>query len=105
MKQELGLKKIAYQQLATGQSARELGMSALRTLIAGASHHFTKPLLVAEVRHILPTAVGLPMEISLYTAAVAAASVNGRCKVMQFISNELYLHSSLINNITSILAS
>lgn len=32
-------------------------------------------MLVAEVRRILPTSVGLPMELSFYTTAVAAASV------------------------------
>lgn len=36
-----------------------------------------KPLLLTEVRRILPTAAGVPMEFSLYTAAVAAAAVNG----------------------------
>lgn len=39
-------------------------------------------MLVAEVRRIIPTAVGLPMELAFYTAAVAAASVE--CKLQLF---------------------
>lgn len=34
-------------------------------------------MLATEMRRILPTAAGLPMELSLYTAAVAAAAVEG----------------------------
>lgn len=34
-----------------------------------------KPMLVSEIRHIFPTALGLPMELSFYTAGVAAATV------------------------------
>uniref|UniRef100_W5LDR7 Vitellogenin domain-containing protein n=1 Tax=Astyanax mexicanus TaxID=7994 RepID=W5LDR7_ASTMX len=36
------------------------------------------PLLAAEIRRIIPTAVGVPMELGFYTAAVAAAAVNGK---------------------------
>jgi len=50
---------------------------ALKALQEGVAFQYAKPLLASEVRRILPTAVGLPMELSLYTAAVAAASVNG----------------------------
>jgi len=38
-------------------------------------------MLVAEVRRIMPTTVGLPMELSFYTAAVAAATVD--CKLQK----------------------
>lgn len=50
----------------------------MEALLSGVAMHYAKPMLVAEVRRILPTAVGLPMELSFYTAAVAAASVE--CK-------------------------
>ncbi|XP_070817970.1 vitellogenin-1-like isoform X2 [Chaetodon trifascialis] len=63
---------------ATGPSLQTLGKNAVRDLLSGASFHFTKPLLATEMRRILPTAAGLPMELSLYTAAVAAAAV--QCK-------------------------
>ncbi|KAJ4942878.1 hypothetical protein JOQ06_005390 [Pogonophryne albipinna] len=61
--------------LATAPSMKELGMNALKALLAGTSMNFVKPLLVTEVRRILPTSAGLPMELSLYTAVVVAASV------------------------------
>ncbi len=61
----------------TGPKARQLLKGALEALQKGIALQYAKPLLAAEVRRILPTAVGLPMEFSLYTAAVAAASVNG----------------------------
>lgn len=49
--------------------------------MSGVSFQIAKPLLVTEVRRILPTAVGLPMELSMYTAAVAAAAVQGKRKL------------------------
>uniref|UniRef100_UPI003AAA2895 vitellogenin-like n=1 Tax=Centroberyx gerrardi TaxID=166262 RepID=UPI003AAA2895 len=61
--------------LLTGPSAQAYGKSAVKTLLSGISFHYAKPLLAAEVRRIFPTAAGLPMELSLYTAAVAAAAV------------------------------
>nr|AIE43959.1 vitellogenin 5 [Misgurnus anguillicaudatus] len=67
--------------LATGQKQRELLREALKALQEGFAMQYAKPLLAAEVRRILPTAVGLPMELSLYTAAVAAASVNVKATI------------------------
>uniref|UniRef100_A0A667ZJG6 Vitellogenin-like n=1 Tax=Myripristis murdjan TaxID=586833 RepID=A0A667ZJG6_9TELE len=61
--------------LFTGPSAQAYGREALKTLLSGASFHYTKPVLLTEVRRILPTAAGVPMELSLYTTAVAGASV------------------------------
>lgn len=64
-------------QLATPAFMKELGMKTVKALLAGTSMNFTKPLLVTEVRRIMPTSAGLPLEFSLYTAAVATASVQG----------------------------
>ncbi|XP_076009564.1 vitellogenin-2-like [Genypterus blacodes] len=61
--------------LATGPAVRTHGRMALEALLSGISTHYAQPLLVAEVRRILPTALGLPMELALYTSAVAAATV------------------------------
>lgn len=65
------------------------GRMALESLLSGFQLHYAKPMLVAEVRRILPTAVGLPMELSFYTAAVAAASVDCNlhycCLNLQFV--------------------
>uniref|UniRef100_A0A3Q3GPF5 Vitellogenin-like n=1 Tax=Labrus bergylta TaxID=56723 RepID=A0A3Q3GPF5_9LABR len=57
------------------------GRKALDRLLSGFASHYAKPMLVAEVRRILPTIVGLPMELSLYTAGVAAASVDIQVEV------------------------
>lgn len=51
---------------------------AFQSLLYGINKRMVKPMLVSEIRHIFPTAVGLPMELSFYTAGVAAATVE--CK-------------------------
>ncbi|XP_040895473.1 vitellogenin-like [Toxotes jaculatrix] len=61
--------------LTTARSVQAFGRDAIKALLSGASFHFAKPLLATEVRRILPTAAGLPMELSLYTSAVVAAAV------------------------------
>lgn len=81
-------------QLTTAPSVREMGWHALKSVLSGATIHVAKPVLATEVRRIMPTAAGLPMELSLYTAAVAAAAVQskgrGRCVVLV----RLFLFSS-----------
>lgn len=62
-------------QLGSGPAVHTYGRNILDALLSGFSLHHTKPLLVGEIRRILPTAVGLPMELSFYTAAVADVSV------------------------------
>lgn len=71
-------------QLASGPAVQTYGRKVLDTLLSGFALHYAKPMLVAEVRRILPTSVGLPMELSFYTAAVAAASVE--CNVHRLTS-------------------
>lgn len=71
--------KIIYLQLASGPAVHRYGRQLLDGLLAGFSFHYAKPMLVAEIRRIVPTVVGLPMELGFYTAAVAAAAVE--CKV------------------------
>ncbi|KAK9967422.1 hypothetical protein ABG768_001824 [Culter alburnus] len=67
--------------IATGPKPRELLKGALKALQEGIAFQYARPLLAAEVRRILPTALGLPMELSLYTAAVAAASLNVKATI------------------------
>ncbi|XP_043078158.1 vitellogenin-like [Puntigrus tetrazona] len=62
--------------LATGPKPRELLKAALKALQEGIALQRAKPLLIAEVRRIWPTAVGLPMELSMYSAVVGTASIN-----------------------------
>lgn len=53
----------------------------VRKLLSGVDLHSSKPLLATEMRRILPTAAGLPMEINLYTSAVTAGTVQGEVKL------------------------
>nr|ACJ65208.1 major vitellogenin isoform 1 [Clupea harengus] len=62
-------------QLPTSAHAKLLLKDALKALQSGISVQAAKPLLAAEIRRIFPTAVGVPMELSLYSAAVAAATI------------------------------
>ncbi|XP_042564889.1 vitellogenin isoform X4 [Clupea harengus] len=62
-------------QLSTSADAKLLLKDALKALQSGISVQAAKPLLAAEIRRIFPTAVGVPMELSLYSAAVAAATI------------------------------
>lgn len=39
---------------------------------------YAKPLLLIEVHLMIPSVAGVPMELSLYTAAVAAADLKGK---------------------------
>ena len=50
----------------------------LNALQSGAALQWAMPLLAAEVRRIFPTSAGVPMELSLYTAAVVAATANSK---------------------------
>uniref|UniRef100_A0A668A1Y2 Uncharacterized protein n=1 Tax=Myripristis murdjan TaxID=586833 RepID=A0A668A1Y2_9TELE len=68
-------------ELATGPAVHAYGRKALDAALSGISFHYVKPLLAAEVRRILPTALGLPMELSFYTAAVASAAVEFQATV------------------------
>lgn len=44
----------------------------------GIAFQYAKPLLAIEVRRIFPSVAGVPMEFSLYTAAVTAANLKGK---------------------------
>nr|AGZ80880.1 vitellogenin B variant 1 [Carassius auratus ssp. 'Pengze'] len=75
--------------IVSGTKSREMLKAALKALQEGISWQYAKPLLAAEVRRILPTAVGLPMEFSLHTAAVAAASVNVKATITPPLPEEI----------------
>jgi len=67
--------------LARSPKIREYGIHTLKALfLTGVNVHYAKPVLATEVRRIIPTAAGLPLELSLYTAAVAAAEVKSESK-------------------------
>uniref|UniRef100_A0A672PQ05 Vitellogenin-like n=1 Tax=Sinocyclocheilus grahami TaxID=75366 RepID=A0A672PQ05_SINGR len=75
--------------LATGPKSRELLKAALKALQEGIALQYAKPLLIAEMRRILPTAVGLPMELSMYSAAVGAASINVQATITPPLPEEI----------------
>ncbi|KAI7791429.1 vitellogenin B1 [Triplophysa rosa] len=75
--------------IATGPRPREFLKEALKALQEGISLQYAKPLLAAEVRRIFPTATGVPMELSLYTAAVAAATVNVKATITPRLPEQL----------------
>ncbi|KAM8746385.1 vitellogenin-1-like [Acanthopagrus schlegelii] len=85
--------------LATGPSLQTFGKNAIKALLSGASFHVAKPLLATEVRRILPTAAGLPMELSLYTAAVAAAAVQVKATTTPALPENFLLAHLLKTNI------
>lgn len=70
---------------------------ALKALREGISFQYTKPLLASEVRRILPTAVGVPIELSLYTSAVAATSLKGTFVFLQLFILSLGMRLSLLS--------
>lgn len=74
----MGLTIKFYLQLTTGGYIPELTGKALKAMQNGIAFKYAKPLLVAEVRHIFPSVAGVPMEFSLYTAAVASANLKGK---------------------------
>ncbi|CAM4655383.1 unnamed protein product [Leuciscus chuanchicus] len=75
--------------MITGPKPREQLKRALKALQEGVAFQYAKPLLASEVRRILPTAVGLPMELSLYTAAVATASLNLKATITPPLPEEI----------------
>uniref|UniRef100_A0A3P8S3T2 Uncharacterized protein n=1 Tax=Amphiprion percula TaxID=161767 RepID=A0A3P8S3T2_AMPPE len=78
----LNVDRAIYQQIMEHASIADIqgsARSALNALREGytMNWNFYKPMLAAEIRRILPTSTGFPMELSFYTAAVAAASLKG----------------------------
>ncbi|KAM9461345.1 vitellogenin-like isoform 1-T1 [Clarias gariepinus] len=67
-------------QIATGRQARELMKETVKALQKGIAYQYAMPLMAAEMRRILPSSLGVPVEFSHYTAAVAAASLNVQVK-------------------------
>ncbi|XP_072245544.1 vitellogenin-1-like [Leuresthes tenuis] len=86
--------------LARSPTIREYGIHALKALLlTGVNVHYAKPVLAAEVRRIIPTAAGLPLELSLYTAAVAAAVVKIQPKTSPPLPEDFHLRHLLETDI------
>uniref|UniRef100_A0A8C5I846 Vitellogenin-1-like n=1 Tax=Gouania willdenowi TaxID=441366 RepID=A0A8C5I846_GOUWI len=77
--------------LATGPQLRQLG----RALLSQAPYHLTKSLLISEMRRIIPTTAGFPMELSQYTAAVAAANVKENFQLADLLNTNVELETEI----------
>lgn len=63
-------------QLSSVESMRTIH-NYIREMASGFSVNIVQPLLVSEVRRIMPTAAGFPLEFSLLTAALTTTGVRG----------------------------
>ncbi|KAJ1171286.1 hypothetical protein NDU88_003149 [Pleurodeles waltl] len=73
--------------------------TGINKLLNGVAVQYALPVLAAEVRQIVPTCVGLPMELSIYSAAVANAAVNTDVKMSPSPSSDFSLAQLLESNI------
>lgn len=81
-------------QIATEPRRCELLKEAVKALQEGIAFKYAKPLLAAEVRRILPSSLGVPMELGFYTAAVAAAALNGMVFFL-FVTNVKHINLAI----------
>uniref|UniRef100_A0A4W3IAF2 Phosvitin n=1 Tax=Callorhinchus milii TaxID=7868 RepID=A0A4W3IAF2_CALMI len=75
----------------------DIQQRSIEQLQRGIKAHPSKALLAAEVRRIVPTGLGLPMELSLISSAVAVAKINGN---ISFYSHFIYRSDPSFINIT-----
>ncbi|KAG2461597.1 VIT protein, partial [Polypterus senegalus] len=65
----------------------------------GISTEWSKPMLAAEMRRIVPTCVGFPMETSLYSASVATIAVNAQAQITPTPSSDFHVAQLMNSNI------
>lgn len=70
-------------QLPSVESMRTVS-NYIRDMVSGVSVSIVKPVLLSEVRRIMPTAAGFPLELSLFSAAVTTTGVRGEQKLKIF---------------------
>ncbi|XP_066503607.1 vitellogenin-like isoform X2 [Hoplias malabaricus] len=68
--------------------AREL-KEIVKSLQKGIAFQYAKPILATELRRIIPTTVGVPMELDFYTAVVASASINVKAIITSSLPEQL----------------
>ncbi|GCC16756.1 hypothetical protein chiPu_0020389 [Chiloscyllium punctatum] len=59
----------------------------INQLQQGITTQWTKPLLASEIRHIVPTSLGLPMELTFYYTVVSAVTAQANVKFNPVPSN------------------
>ncbi|XP_069498840.1 vitellogenin-like [Ambystoma mexicanum] len=72
---------------------------ALKSLQEGVDTHWAKPLLSTEVRHIVPTCIGLPIERSMYYASVTNAGIHVQAQISPSPSSDFSVAQLLESNI------
>ncbi|XP_061680337.1 vitellogenin-2-like isoform X2 [Syngnathoides biaculeatus] len=86
--------------LVTGPAVQAIGRKALDAVLAGTKFNFAEPMLVAEVRRILPTVVGLPMELSFYTSSVLNMAIEFQATVSPPIADKFHPSQLLKSDIS-----
>ncbi|XP_067894136.1 vitellogenin 3, phosvitinless [Heterodontus francisci] len=67
--------------LMSNQARRDsLIKKFINQLQRGLTTQWTKPLLATEIRHIVPTSLGLPLELAFYYTVVSAVAVKAKVK-------------------------
>ncbi|XP_048395617.2 vitellogenin-like [Stegostoma tigrinum] len=72
----------------------------VQQLRGGVSFRPSKALVAAEMRHVVPTAIGLPMELGITSAAVAMSKINVKSEsaitnIRQLLSSRIQLNANL----------
>ncbi|XP_078506479.1 vitellogenin-1-like [Lissotriton helveticus] len=71
----------------------------LRSLQGSLDVHWTKPLLSPEIRYVVPTCIGLPIEKSMYYASVTNAAIDARAQILPSPSSDFSLSQLLDSHI------
>ncbi|XP_054645281.1 vitellogenin-2-like [Dunckerocampus dactyliophorus] len=87
-------------EFATGPAAQAYGKQALDGVLSGIKVNYAEPMLLAEVRRILPTAVGLPMELSFYTSSVITTAFEFQATVTPPLPDKFHASQLLKSDIS-----
>lgn len=68
---------LCFQSLTGSSDWQPVVKKVLEEVQRGISGRWTVPVIVAEMRHIVPTIAGLPLELGLCAAVVAQAAADG----------------------------
>nr|XP_057928817.1 vitellogenin-2-like [Doryrhamphus excisus] len=87
-------------EFVTGPAAQAYGKRALDGVLSGIKMNYVEPMLLAEVRRILPTAVGLPMELSFYTSSVITTAIEFQATVTPPLPDKFHASQLLKSDIS-----
>ncbi|XP_061883865.1 vitellogenin-2-like isoform X2 [Entelurus aequoreus] len=87
-------------EFANGPAVQAYGKKALDGVLSGIKLNLAQPLLLAEVRRILPTTVGLPLELSFYTASVITTAIELQATVTPPLPDKFHASQLLKSDIS-----